>query len=121
MGIKTGLAALVGLAGFLGCADFHTQLPVPGYVLHPGYSVEMDECGRTTILNYIAPESGDGEKDDIAELSCYEPFSVVKTLTFHIGGKGRFYGCGILFDYDIENDNDSDPSNNVLLFSARLW
>lgn len=113
---------LAALVASLGCADFHTEFPVSeGYVLRPGLSVEMDESGTTIILEYNTPKSGDGEMDDTAELTSYGPFTWIHKLEFKIGGKGKFYGCGILFEYNIENDNDGDPSNNVMTFSARLW
>ncbi|MDD4878385.1 MAG: hypothetical protein PHO02_05120 [Candidatus Nanoarchaeia archaeon] len=113
-----GLTALVGM---FGCADFHTQMPVSWYILESGKSVQIEDNGRHVTIKYSAPSSGDWEKDDIVHLECYEPFSLAKKLEFTIGGSGKFYGCGALFNYTVVNDNDGDAANNILGFSARRW
>ena len=111
-----GLAALV-----LGCANFHTQLPVSWFVLEQDKSVKIHDYGMNVTLKYTAPESGDGEMDDIVSISSFEPFSIIDTMDYNIGGSGKFYASGILFEYRVENDNDGNPSNNVLEFSAQRW
>ncbi len=113
-----GLAAL---AGTIGCADFHTQLPVSWYILDSGKSVEIQDMGNDVVLKYTAPASGDGAKDDIITLSCYQPFCQADRIESRIGGSGRFYAFDMLFEYTVENDNDGDPSNNHLGFSASSW
>lgn len=113
-----GLAAIVGM---LGCADFHAQLPVSWYILDQGKSVEIEDFERNVTLKYTAPESGDGEMDDNVELSCYEMFCPIQKINIKVGGSGRFYAMGLLFNYTVSNDNDTDPSNNQFEFSARRW
>lgn len=113
-----GLAAIVGM---LGCADFHTQLPVSWYILEQGKSVEISEAGMDVVLKYTAPSSGDGDMDDLITLTCHQPFCYTDKLEFKVGGSGKFYAFGMLFNYRVENDNDSDPLNNKLGFSARSW
>lgn len=115
------MLGLMGLVGLMGCADFHTQLPVEWYLLGQGKSVEITDIGRDVTLKYIAPESGDGEMDDVVSLSCYEPFCHIESIEFKVGGSGRFYAFGMLFEYRVSNDNDGNPSNNQLGFSARRW
>lgn len=113
-----GLAALLAS---MGCADFHAQIPFPGRILGPGQSIEIDECGRSFLLKYSTPESGDGEMDDLVELSCYQTFCYVDILKFRVGGTGKFYASGLLFNYNIENDNDGNPKNNKFVFDVRNW
>lgn len=112
------LAAIVGL---MGCADFHTQLPVSWYILEQEKSVEIEDIERNVTLTYNAPESGDGEMDDIVSLSCYETFCPIQKINIKVGGSGKFYAMGLLFNYTVSNDNDGDPANNQLGFSARRW
>lgn len=113
-----GLTALVGL---IGCADFHTNIPVEWYILTPGKSVEISDIGRDVVIKYDVPESGDRERDDVISLTYYETFCLPHNVEQRIGGSGRFYAFGMLFEYTVENDNDGDPANNVLGFSARRW
>lgn len=115
------MLGLMGLAGMLGCADFHTQIPVEWYILNSGKSVEIDDVDHNVILKYNAPESGDGERDDVVSITCADTLCLPETIEFKVGGSGKFYVFGMLFEYTVSNDNDSDPSNNQLGFSARRW
>lgn len=115
------MLGLMGLAGLMGCADFHTQIPVSWYILDEGKSIEIEDVERNVVLKYTAPESGDSEMDDIVMLSCYEMFCPIQKISIKVGGSGKFYAMGFLFNYTVSNDNDGDPTNNQLGFSARRW
>lgn len=118
MGKAIGLAALVGM---LGCADFRTQVPVSWYIIESGKSVEIEDADRHVILKYEAPASGDLGMDDTVSVRCADNFCLPETIGFKVGGSGKFYVFGLLFEYNVENDNDGDAANNVLGFSARRW
>lgn len=116
------MLGLMGLVGMLGCADFHTQLPVSWYILDEGKSVEIADIERDVVLKYNAPESGDSEMDDVVSVRCADGILCLpETISFKVGGSGRFYSFGLLFQYTVSNDNDGNPSNNQLGFSARRW
>lgn len=108
---------LIGMLGLAGCIFVHSH-ETPSSLLLTGQSDASESHGNHIAVTYYGPWGNDTADDDYIVIKSYGPRSRYNEEGRFIGSGDSACVLGIMLKFDIANDNDGNPYNNMLLFSA---